>query len=381
MPCNEAEKFTLGQIQEMITIARALSNSRQPAIAYSEAAQLALCYFNKTEAVEKTRDMEHSSRISNIKLSVIVPCYNSRDYIADCIQSILPYMSNAIELVIVNDGSTDDSAYVIENLVSNAQDKNITIIQQDNAGLSAARNAGIRHANGEYIAFLDSDDFFHPDFWKEILPIINDPSIDIVEFNAEQFEGETSNIVEHIDCSVFRGRVEITSISKLPPAFKRSKWYPWARVYKTELFQRQGISFPSGRLYEDMSTIPAIYLQSKVIYGINKSLIWYRYHNKSITQTFRQKDLSDLVYAAQSLSLLANDNTEIKKAIFPTVQRIFNLIKYMLVRNKGAKFSLQEQKVLRRAMLTFIWSFKTSRKLQILTLPLYMNTVVRFRRK
>lgn len=358
----------------------ALSNSRQPAVAYSVAAQLALSRARK-EILEKMCDTGQSNRMSNIKLSVIVPCYNSRDYIAESLLSVLPFMSNSTELVIVNDGSTDDSSDIIENTVKNYKGKNITVIHQDNGGLSAARNTGINASKGEYISFLDSDDYFDPDFWKEIPPLINDSSIDIIEFNAEQFEGSSSNIVEHIDCSVFQGEVVIQSISDLTPAFKKSKWYPWARVYKATLFRKFNIRFPAGRLYEDMSTIPAMYLHSKVIYGITKSLVWYRYHHKSITQTFRQKDLNDLVYAAQSLSLMAKDDTELKKVLFPTIQRTFNLIKYMLVRNKGVKLPTAEQKALRRALLTFIEHFKTSRQAQILIFPLYLNTIVRFRKK
>lgn len=319
--------------------------------------------------------------MNELKLSVIVPCYNSREFIAECLESILPYMSKAVELIIINDGSTDDSSEIIDIAIQKHKDKNITIINQDNAGISAARNAGINTAKGEYIAFLDSDDFFHADFWDVILSLINDSTIDIVEFNAEQFDGDVSNIVEHIDCSVFSGRVDITSITKLTPAFKRSKWYPWARVYKTALFRDFDIKFPVGRLYEDMSTIPTIYLHCKVIYGVNKSLIWYRFHKKSITQTFRENDLVDLVYAAQSLSLLTKNSSERTDVLFPTIQRIFNLIKYMLVKNKGAKLHYSEQKVLRHALLAFIRNFSASRKIQIFTLPFYLNTIVRFRKK
>lgn len=327
------------------------------------------------------REFGAKFRMDKIKLSVIVPCYNSRDFIAECLRSILPYLSNAVELIVVNDGSTDDSADIIEHTIKTYKDKLITIIHQDNAGISAARNAGIQIAKGEYIVFLDSDDFFHSDFWPEVLPLINDSTIDIVEFNAEQFDGEITNIIEHIDCSVFTGRIDIASVTELSPAFKRSKWYPWARVYKTALFHDFDIQFPTGRLYEDMSTVPAIYLHSKVIYGLNKSLIWYRYHKKSITQTFRQKDIVDLIYAVKLLSLQAKDNAEIKRALFPTVQRIFNLLKYMLVKNKGVKLPFVEQKALRRALLSFIGNFKVSRKVQILILPLYLNTIIRFRKK
>lgn len=319
--------------------------------------------------------------MNNIKLSIIVPCYNSRDFIAECLASVLPHLSDTIELIIVNDGSTDDSADIIERSTREFKQQNIVIINQENSGISSARNSGIKLAVGEYIAFLDSDDMFHSDFWNEVLPVIDDSTIDIVEFNADQFDGNLSNIIEHIDSSVFIGRVNISSTEQLIPAFRRSKWYPWARVYKSTLFHDYNIEFPIGRLYEDMSTIPALYLHSKVIFGIAKPLIWYRYHKKSITQTFRSKDLVDLVYVTQYLASLAQDTKAIKKALFPTVQRTFNLIKYTLVRNNDAKLPVAEQKALRRALIIFIGYFRMSRKIQILMLPLYFNTIMRFRKK
>ncbi|WP_064519151.1 glycosyltransferase family 2 protein [Buttiauxella gaviniae] len=316
-----------------------------------------------------------------MKLSIIIPCYNSAEFIEDCLESVLPNIQSDMEVIVVNDGSTDNSSDVIKNVGHRYLDKNLIIINQDNAGLSAARNKGLSIASGEYISLLDSDDIYDRQFWCEVPPLLNDSSIDIIEFNAEQFENELSNIVEHIDCAVFSGKKHISSVEQLKPAFQRSKWYPWARVYKKSLFLDNNIEFPNGRLYEDMSTVPALYLKCKCIFGVNKSLIWYRFHKKSITQTFRQKDISDLVYVATKLSSLSKENPEAKEIIFPTMQRVFNFIKYTLVKNKQANFPLSEQRALRKALMSFISEFKLSRKIQILILPVYLNTIVRIRKK
>lgn len=316
-----------------------------------------------------------------MKLSIIIPCYNSAEFIEECLESVLPNIQRDMEVIVVNDGSKDNSNDIIIKIAHRYPDKNLIIINQDNAGLSAARNKGLSIASGEYISLLDSDDLFDQKFWSEVPHLLNDSSIDIIEFNAEQFENELSNIVEHIDCAVFSGKKLISSIEQLKPAFQRCKWYPWARVYKKSLFLDNNIEFPEGRLYEDMSTIPALYLKCKCIFGINKSLIWYRFHKKSITQTFRQKDISDLVYVATKLSSLSKENPEAKKIIFPTIQRVFNFIKYTLVKNKQAKFSLSEQRALQKALMSFISEFKLSRKIQILILPVYLNTLVRIRKK
>ncbi|MCA1920957.1 glycosyltransferase family 2 protein, partial [Buttiauxella noackiae] len=215
-----------------------------------------------------------------MKLSIIIPCYNSAEFIEECLESVLPNIQSDMEVIVVNDGSTDNSNDIIIKIAHRYPDKNLIIINQDNAGLSAARNKGLSIASGEYISLLDSDDLFDQKFWSEVPHLLNDSSIDIIEFNAEQFENELSNIVEHIDCAVFSGKKLISSIEQLKPAFQRCKWYPWARVYKKSLFLDNNIEFPEGRLYEDMSTIPALYLKCKCIFGINKSLIWYRFHKK-----------------------------------------------------------------------------------------------------
>lgn len=318
---------------------------------------------------------------SHITLSIIIPCYNSSEYISECLLSVLPFIDENIEVIVINDGSTDNSLDIITDTVQQYPGKNIKVITQENAGLSASRNKGIYVAQGKYISLLDSDDFYHSDFWSEILPVLNDSTVDIIEFNAEQFEHETSNIVEHIDCAVFTRKNQICSINQLKPAFQRCKWYPWARVYKTSLFLDNNVEFPTGRLYEDMSTIPALYLNSKCIYGISKSLIWYRFHKKSITQTFRQKDLLDLVYVVCALAKMAQDKPDTLDILFPTVQRVFNFIKYTIIKNKNSKLPVKEQLKLRTALMTFIGEFRLSRKMQIIILPLYLSTIVRMRKK
>lgn len=167
----------------------------------------------------------------------------------------------------------------------------------------------------------------------------------------------------------------------MKPAFQRCKWYAWARVYKRSIFLDNNIEFPYGHLYEDMSTIPAIYLKCKCIYGINKSLVWYRFHKKSITQTFREKDIFDLIYATSILSNISRENKPFRGVIYPTIHRILNLIKYTIVKNEKFKIPSITLSELRSSLMVFIEHFKTTKKLQIFFLPWYINTIIRLRRK
>jgi glycosyltransferase involved in cell wall biosynthesis len=316
-----------------------------------------------------------------IKLSIIIPCYNSKDYIIQCLESIIPNMTSEMEIIIINDGSTDNSLKKIKGHLKNKSNINSTVINQENKGVSAARNLGIEIAAGEYITFIDADDIYKSDFWHEMIPLLDDKSIDIIEYDAEQFESVETNIVEYMDCSVFSGKVRIKETLQLSPSFKRCKWYPWARTFKRSLFIDNKIAFPQGKLYEDMLTIPKLYLKSKCIYGIQKPLVSYRFHSQSITQTFRQKDLSDLTWVANELSKIARESADVTKTLSPTILRIFNLIKYSLVRNKSASLSTQDQKKLRNALMVFSGNFNLSKRIKITLLPLYLNTIIRFRTK
>ena len=100
-----------------------------------------------------------------IKYSFIVPCYNGEKYIVKCLDSILKQTSNNYEVIVINDGSTDNSINIINKYKN---DKKIVIINQDNMGLSLARNNGINKAKGEYLIFVDCDDYIQNDFLKTI---------------------------------------------------------------------------------------------------------------------------------------------------------------------------------------------------------------------
>jgi glycosyltransferase involved in cell wall biosynthesis len=318
---------------------------------------------------------------NEIELSVIIPCFNAESYIEECLNSVIPYSHGMIEAIIVNDGSTDNSSILIEKIISSFPDSNVTLIQQDNGGVSLARNEGIKIAKGKYICFLDADDFYNNAFWKIIPQTIKDNDFDILEFNGEQFEGSTKNIIEHINSCAINGNVDIFNYKALAPAFKRCKWYPWARVFKRTLFD--GVCFPVGKLYEDMITIPQLYVKSTRIIGLNVSLVWYRFHKKSITQTFRKKDISDLAFALNQYAEMvskSNDKKELIKVVYPAVHRTYNLIKYSIVNNQCRDIETYDIEVIRESLMVFIKNFKLSKRIQIYFLPFYIRTILLKRR-
>ena len=113
-----------------------------------------------------------------MKISVIVPVYNCDPYVEQCIRSILAQSYTDLEIICVNDGSTDDSGTILDKLA--CEDARIRVIHQKNAGASAARNMGIDLATGDLITFVDSDDIIEPDMYETLLPYFDEKNVDIV---------------------------------------------------------------------------------------------------------------------------------------------------------------------------------------------------------
>ena len=102
----------------------------------------------------------------NIKLSVIIPVYQVENYIEKCLYSLFEQMNKNVECIIVNDGTPDQSMELVKKIIENYAGLNICVINQENQGLSAARNNGLKNAKGDYIAFLDSDDWIDNSYFK-----------------------------------------------------------------------------------------------------------------------------------------------------------------------------------------------------------------------
>lgn len=231
------------------------------------------------------------------KVSIIIPCFNVELYILECLQSVFNTINShsEVEVIIINDGSTDRTNEIIGSIASSHS--NCRVIEQENGGLSAARNTGLDIANGEYIAFLDGDDILSRDYIPEIIQAIAKSSPDIIEIDAFRFDGISRE--DFPLCSYF-GEMSVSTPLDLKPVYNLAKWYVWGRIYKSDIIG--DFRFEKGRRYEDMMFTPYIYLNARKIYGINKKLLGYRHTPNSITKTIKECDYTDTVYALQKLS-------------------------------------------------------------------------------
>ncbi|RKE26307.1 glycosyl transferase family 2 [Paraburkholderia sp. BL23I1N1] len=217
-------------------------------------------------------------------LSVVIPAFNVEHYIGVALKSVLTQpRSEEIELIVVDDGSTDGTLNEILQVKEGAGGHKITVIHQENQGVSAARNAGIARAKSRYIGFLDSDDEFAANFSDVIMPLLDADMADIIEFNVGIVDS-TGRIVSElrmVDDATLGLRTNSTAM--LLEFARICQVHSGARVYRRELWD--GIEFPVGRVYEDCFAIPLVYKRARTLYGIRDQLYYYRRRAGSITQT------------------------------------------------------------------------------------------------
>jgi glycosyltransferase involved in cell wall biosynthesis len=226
----------------------------------------------------------------NSKISIIIPVYNTSIYLKRCLDSVIKQSFNAIEIICVNDGSTDNSLEIITEYQS--KDSRITIIDQKNQGLSAARNNGIKAASCDYLLFIDSDDTIHTDLCKEAYNTLQNDGSDIVFFqlNSVNNEGNTirfsKTIPQHKEDLLY-------SLMSLQITTSASSF-----ICKKSLFTDNKIEFPLQKLYEDTSTTYKLCYFAKKISSVNQALYNYYIENEgSITNNFSRKHIDDMVFS------------------------------------------------------------------------------------
>lgn len=212
------------------------------------------------------------------KISVIVPVYNVSEYIQECIESIQKQTYKNIEILAVNDGSTDCSKEILEKM--SEEDSRIHVLNKVNGGLSDARNYGILHATGEYLAFIDGDDFISPEMIEKLLNscISNQCDLSVCDMDYVFDNG----LVKHSN----GGEFHIGDL-KLNPKLVLINNSACNKLYKKTLFD--DIKFPVGRYYEDLAIIPTLLFKANFFSKVNEPLYHYRQRSGSIAHTANMK--------------------------------------------------------------------------------------------
>ena len=227
------------------------------------------------------------------KYSLIVPVYNVEKYIEACIDSILKQDYKDYEIIIVDDGSTDHSIEKIKRVLRYNKEK-IKVIHQENKGLGGARNTGLHQAKGDYIWFIDSDDTIAPFALSYIDEVISKYQVDMLVFdrvnvneNGEQLESEEGVSFNH--SNIFSLNVNPEMLFMSPSACNK--------IFNKNLFEKTNISFPNRVWFEDLYTVPKLYLHASKMGYINKALYLYLQRDGSIMRNTNVEKNNDIIGA------------------------------------------------------------------------------------
>ena len=218
------------------------------------------------------------------KVSVVVPVYNVEKYIDKCLSSLVNQTLEDIEIIIVNDGSKDNSIEIIKEYIDKYPQK-IVYLEKENGGLSDARNYGIPYAKGEYIAFLDSDDYVELDMYEKMYEIAKKENSDMVECD---FYWEYPNKVKEDIGYIYKNKKEMMTTIRV---------VAWNKLIKREILKKLNIEFPKGLRYEDVEFTYKLMPYLNKVSFLKKPCIHYIQRDNSIanTQNERTKEIFEVL--------------------------------------------------------------------------------------
>ena len=238
------------------------------------------------------------------KLSVIIPVYNVEKYLKECLDSITRQTVKDIEIICVDDGSTDNSPDILKEYQK--KDSRIKIITKENGGQASARNLGIKEAQGEYIAFIDSDDFIEEEMLEKLYTKANDDNLDIAMCKIATYNNQTGEIKDNVwyyMLGIFRDFEKDVFNHKDTKEFTCNiAVTPYNKIYKTSLIKDNDILFPEGLIFEDEKFFYDIYLRAKKVSIIPEFLYYYRVSRKGSTVDIeKENDYTDIIEISKQI--------------------------------------------------------------------------------
>ena len=232
---------------------------------------------------------------NKIDISVIVPIYNAEKYINKCIDSLINQTKKEIEIILINDGSIDNT----ENIIKTYKDKRIKYFKNKNQGIGKTRNFGIDKAIGKYIMFVDSDDYLEISACEELYNKIEKENADLVV--CDFYKDNDGNLEEVIIPSF-----KTSNLKENKNLLLDINLAPWNKIYKTELIKDNKIKFIENLKYEDAPFVVDSIKFSKKIAKLDKKLNYYVIHNNSET-TVRDEKVFDII---KIVDIIRNKFTE-----------------------------------------------------------------------
>ena len=277
--------------------------------------------------------------MENKKVSIIVPVYNVELYIEDCLNSLLNQTYSNYEIILINDGSTDNSI----EICSKYSNKKIKIFNQNNKGVSIARNVGISLATGQYIMFVDADDMVSKNYIENLITSIEETNTDMVVCG---YTKEKTELVHKKNSQEIKGEI-INANTMLENMMENNlqEGYLWNKIFKKSIINDNSLEFKEGvNVWEDLYFVIEYLSKSNKIFTINEKLYYYRTREGSAVN--RKETATDLVGKIKILELIMkNYNLIINSKNYYGIKRMYItvLLKYLLQIKKNNKEFIKEK--------------------------------------
>ena len=218
-------------------------------------------------------------------ISIIVPIYNAEKYLSKCINSLINQTKKEIEIILINDGSTDRS----EEIINNYRDERIKYFKNENQGIGKTRNFGVEKATGKYLMFVDSDDYLKEDACEILFKKAEKEKLDLVICNYYKVDEETDK-KEIIEIKEFKN----TKLKDNKELLLNVNLAPWNKLYKRDLIKKNKIKFVENLKYEDAPFVVETMDKAKRIGQVTEALNYYVIHKNSET-TIRDRKVFDII--------------------------------------------------------------------------------------
>lgn len=318
-----------------------------------------------------------------IKVSVIVPVYNVENYLKQCLESIVQQTLKDIEIIVVNDGSTDNSLDIINEFAG--IHSNIKVLNKENGGLSSARNYGMGRANGEFISFIDSDDFIDNNMLEDLYLLVKENSADMAITKIKLYENST--VTKVIPKGIYKDNYKLTGEEALGEFLRNNiTGHAWNKIYKRELFTENNISYPEGLLYEDIPTTVQLLAKSNKVVFTNNAYYYYRQREGAITKKISYKAVKDHFSVIQFIDeymMIFKSNSELQYYLqdFIINELSYNyklLIKYYVFTLNKSHISDEHETIIKNKLkrisfLKYLFSFKFNKKMLFKLILMNLN--------
>lgn len=249
-------------------------------------------------------------------ISIIVPIYKVESYLDRCINSLVTQTYDNIEIILVDDGSPDKCPQKCDDWA--ARDSRIVVIHKENGGLSDARNAGIKRARGDYLLFVDSDDYIEPDSCEKFIGIANKTQADIVVGNAVH---ETSQGDVHMNRTNLEEGHLYSNTEFIKLAIRAREWYApaWFSLYKRTVYKENRLEYKKGLLHEDMEMLPRVFFAAQTVSFLNEEFYHYVDRDDSIMgSSSKEKNGQHImeIYAGWKQLFDDTEDTELRNLLY-----------------------------------------------------------------